>query len=47
MDRGDLDLLGVVRFGLERIDLVRFLQRVQRQFTEALLEHGRAALDRR
>src|SRR5690349_1048709 len=40
MDRRELDPFCVVRVGLERIDFVGFLERVERQLAEVLLENG-------
>ena len=43
--RCQLHVFGVIRFGLEAIDVVRLLQRIERQLAEVLLEHGDAAAD--
>jgi hypothetical protein len=39
MDRRELDPFRVVRLGLEAIDLVGFLERIERQLTEVSLQH--------
>ena len=41
--RRDLHVLGVLRFGFELVDLVRFFERRQRELPEVFLENGNAA----
>src|SRR5215471_8779289 len=43
---GEFDLFGVIRFGLELVDVVGILERVERQVAEVLLQYRNAAEER-